>query len=170
MFKAMIATLSLASAALVGVAATPAMAQDGNYQYSESYRGPDGSYSRTEERRESYDGYQGGYRRDGAYQDDGYRGGYDRGGYAYRDQPAEYRSNEVYRGNGNYRGNQYGYGQRQRCSSGTTGTIVGGVLGGLLGREIGRGGRWNQPSTTGLILGAGGGALAGRAIERDGCR
>lgn len=44
------------------------------------------------------------------------------------------------------------------------------MLGGLLGREIGRGGRWNEPSTTGLILGAGGGALAGGAIERDGCR
>jgi hypothetical protein len=40
-----------------------------------------------------------------------------------------------------------------------------------LGREIGRGGRYNEPSTTGLILGAGAGALAGRAIEKGGnCR
>jgi hypothetical protein len=167
MFKTMIATLSLTGAVVAGVAATPAMAQDGSYRYSESYRGPDGSYSRTEERRDGYDGYQRGYRgdydgaayRDG-YRDDGYRdGGYRGDSYGYRDRPVEYRGNSGYR-----------YGSRQRCSSGTTGTIVGGVLGGLLGREIGRGGRWNQPSTTGLILGAGAGALAGRAVERDGCR
>jgi outer membrane lipoprotein SlyB len=58
----------------------------------------------------------------------------------------------------------------EKCSSGTTGTIIGGVVGGLLGREIGRGGRFNRPSTTGAIIGAGAGALAGRALEKSGNR
>lgn len=49
----------------------------------------------------------------------------------------------------------------QRCTSGTTGTIVGAVVGGLLGGEIGRGGYYDRRSTTGAIIGAGGGALAG---------
>jgi hypothetical protein len=160
MFRTVITSLSLASAALVGMTATPVFAQEG-YRYSESYDGPDGSYRRTESR-EEYDGYRGGYDR-GAYQRGDY---YQGGGYAYNDRPVEYRRDNYYRpayGNG-YRG---GY---SRCSSGTTGAIAGAVLGGLLGREIGRGGRWNQPSGTGLILGAGAGALAGRAIERGDCR
>lgn len=62
------------------------------------------------------------------------------------------------------------YRHARRCSSGTTGAILGAALGGLLGREVGRGGYYNRPSTTGLIIGAGGGALAGRAIERNRCR
>lgn len=169
MFKEVIVSLSLASAAIAGVAATPALAQDGGYRYQESYDGPDGSYTRTEQR-ESYDGYRGGYDRGGYnpgyYQRGGYyQGGYQGGAYAYNDRPVEYRR-DYYRGN-----NGYGYrGGYARCSSGTTGAIAGAVLGGLLGREIGRGGRWNQPSGTGLILGAGAGALAGRAVERGDCR
>lgn len=145
MLKTIIASLSVASAALVGIAAAPAMAQSG-YHYSERYEGDDGSYYRSETYR-SDDGYRGGYE----------RGDYYRDGYRY-DRPIRYR--EGYRGRPRY----------ARCSSGTTGTIVGGVLGGLLGREIGRGGRWDRPSTTGLILGAGAGALAGRAIEQNDCR
>jgi hypothetical protein len=184
MFKAVITALSLTSAVLAGVAATPAMAQDRSYRYSESYRGPDGSYSRSEHH-ESYEGYQG-----GSGQQDGYREGYYRGdGDAYRGRPVEYqrddyRQGDYYRGdNYSYRGQPveyrggdydrndgYGYGRRQRCTSGTTGAIAGAVLGGLLGREIGRGGPWDRPSGTGLILGAGAGALAGRAIERSNCR
>jgi uncharacterized protein YcfJ len=60
-------------------------------------------------------------------------------------------------------GNYYG----RRCSSGSTGTIIGAIAGGLLGREIaGRGDR-----TVGTIIGGAAGALAGRAIDRDGnCR
>ena len=69
-----------------------------------------------------------------------------------------------------YRGyDQRGYDQRdrgyapRRCSSGTTGTIVGAIAGGLLGRTIDtRGDR-----SLGTILGLGGGALAGRAVERS---
>ncbi len=102
------------------------------------------------------DGY---YERDGPdrheYRDEHYRRVYYRPRYAYYDQAPR----------GQYYRHRY-----HRCSSGTTGAIVGGVLGGLLGREVGRGGRWNEPSTTGLIVGAGAGALAGRAIERDRCR
>ncbi len=66
-----------------------------------------------------------------------------------------------------YRQSQY---RQHRCTSGTTGAMVGGVLGALLGREIGRSGRYGDPSTTGAIIGAGDGALAGRAIERNACR
>ena len=148
MLKTIITSLSVASAALAGVAATPAMAQR-SYHYSERYDGDDGSYYRSETYRN----------------DDGYRGGYERGdyyrqGYDY-DRPVHYRDGyRPYRPRPHY----------ARCSSGTTGTIVGGVLGGLLGRAIGRGGRWDRPSTTGLILGAGAGALAGRAIEQNDCR
>jgi len=59
-------------------------------------------------------------------------------------------------------GNHYG----QRCSNGSTGTIIGAIAGGLLGREVaGRGDR-----TVGAIIGAGAGALAGRAIDRNDCR
>lgn len=154
MFRNVIASLSLVSAAPVGLAAAPALGQDGSYRYTERYEGPDGSYYRSE-RRDGDDGYRS-YRE--SYRDDGYSRD---GGYAYDERPVEYRR-ESYRG---HRHRDY-----RRCTSGTTGAIVGGVLGGLLGREIGRGGYWNRPSGTGLILGAGAGALAGRAIERDGCR
>lgn len=59
-------------------------------------------------------------------------------------------------------GNHYG----QRCSNGSTGTILGAIAGGLLGREVaGRGDR-----TIGAIIGAGAGALAGRAIDQGDCR
>ena len=149
MLKTMILALSMAGAAVAGIAASPAMAQS-NYHYSERYDGDDGSYYRSETYRED-----GGYDRDYReydrapvhYRDSYYREGYDGGPRVYHARP-----------------------RYARCSSGTTGTVIGGVLGGLLGREIGRGGRWDRPSTTGLILGAGAGALAGRAIEQNDCR
>lgn len=94
--------------------------------------------------------------------DDDERGYYHNDGYRHEYREAQYRRYEGYRYAPRY--------HRQRCSSGTTGAILGGVVGGLLGREVGRGGPWNAPSATGLIVGAGAGALAGRAIERDGCR
>ncbi|WP_288415357.1 hypothetical protein [uncultured Novosphingobium sp.] len=161
MFKVVVASLTLASAAVTGLAAAPAMAQD-RYDYTEHYEGRDGSYYRSE-RREEYDGDRDGYR-DRDYYRQGYRDqrDYRDGDYAYRERPVQYRR-DVYRDD-RYRRN-YG-----RCTSGTTGTIIGGVVGGLLGREIGRGGYYNRPSGTGLILGAGAGALAGRALERNGCR
>ena len=87
------------------------------------------------------DRYERGY--DRAYDD-----GYGRGGYYDRD----YRT---------YRGDR-GY-SRQRCNSGTTGTIVGAIAGGLLGRTIdSRGDR-----ATGTLLGGAAGALAGRAIGKS---
>jgi len=95
----------------------------------------------------------------------GYERSYDDGRYAQRDYRAERRYHRQQQRR-DYR-NDY----RDCRSSGTTGTIIGAIAGGLLGREIGRGGRYNDPSTTGLILGAGAGALAGRAIDRNGsCR
>jgi len=58
-------------------------------------------------------------------------------------------------------GNHYG----RRCSSGTTGTIIGAIAGGLLGSEVaGRGDR-----TIGAVIGGAAGALVGREIDRD-CR
>lgn len=86
----------------------------------------------------------------------------------YRDDrryDRDYRNDGYYNDGRDYRDNR-NY-QRCRRNSGTTGTIIGAIAGGLLGREIGRGGRWNEPSTTGLIIGAGAGALAGRAIDKD---
>lgn len=100
-----------------------------------------------------YDGY--------GYQDRGYRDGY-RGDRGYRDD----RGSRGYRGDRGYR-QRYGY---RRCSSGTTGTILGAVAGGLLGGEIGRGNSYRGRSTTGTILGAGVGALAGREIDGGNCR
>jgi hypothetical protein len=162
MFRTIIATAALASATLTGIAATPAAAQEG-YRYTESYQGDDGSYYRNETYREGYrgdyDSYRGGYDRQAGYE----RGDYYRGGN-YNDARGYYRDQ---RGYAYAPPPRRGY---QRCSDGTTGTILGAALGGLLGREVGRGGRWNRPSGTGLILGAAGGALAGRAIERDDCR
>lgn len=119
---------------MTGVAATPALAQDGGYRSAGLLVDRGNGFER------AADPY--GYQRNGGqFEDVRYR----RYGYRHR----EY--------------------SRRRCG-GTTGAIIGGVAGGLLGREIGRGGRWNEPSTTGLIIGAGAGALAGRAIERENCR
>jgi len=87
-----------------------------------------------------------------------YRGDYDRG---YRgDYRREYRRDRGYRYRDNYR----------RCSSGTTGTILGAVAGGLLGGEIGRGSSYRGRSTTGTIIGAGAGALLGREVDGGDCR
>ena len=58
----------------------------------------------------------------------------------------------------------------RRCSSGTTGTILGAVAGGLLGGEIGRGSSYRGRSTTGTIIGAGAGALLGREVDGGNCR
>ncbi len=150
MLKTAIASLSLASAALTGIAASPAMAQS-HYQYTERYDDDDGSYYRSE-----------------TYRDDGHR---ERDYREYDRRPVHYRDGYDYQDD--YVRERPTYHARPRytrCSSGTTGAVVGGVLGGLFGREIGRGGRWDRPSTTGLILGAGAGALAGRAIEQSDCR
>lgn len=101
--------------------------------------------------------YRGGY----GYQDRDYRGSQyrDQRGYQYRDQ----------RG---YRDDRRGYRQRgyQRCSDGTTGTILGAIAGGLLGGEIGRGSSYRGRSTTGTIVGAGAGALLGRQVDGGNCR
>lgn len=71
-----------------------------------------------------------------------------------------YRGYDNYRG---YRGPDRRYYRNQRCSSGTTGTIVGAIAGGLLGRTIdSRGDR-----TLGTVLGGVGGAVAGNAIEKS---
>jgi uncharacterized protein YcfJ len=78
----------------------------------------------------------------------------------------QYRGNDNYRGNDyrNYRGNDRRYNRNQRCSNGTTGTIVGAIAGGLLGRTIdSRGDR-----TLGTVLGGVGGAVAGNAVEKSG--
>lgn len=81
-------------------------------------------------------------------------------GNAYRD--GYNRPPREYRGDGRRGYDRHGYAPR-RCSSGTTGTIVGAIAGGLLGRTIDtRGDR-----SLGTILGLGGGALAGRAIDRS---
>lgn len=155
MFKTMITSISLASAAVAGLMATPAAAQDRSYHYSESYEDEDGSYHRSET-------YRGGYR-DPYDDEDGRYGQY----RSYERREVEYAPDDYYREPPRHYAHRHRY---ARCTSGTTGAIVGAALGGLLGREIGRGGPWDRPSTTGLIVGAGAGALAGRAIERDGCR
>ena len=143
MIKQLVQAAAIASVALTGLAATPALAHDryqpGDY-YDNSYRG-DLDEDRYEGRRWS----------DPRRYDNGYyNNGYDNR-YAYPDR-------------------RYRYNNR-RCGSGSTGTILGAVAGGLLGREVGRGGRYNRGSTTGLIIGAGAGALVGREIDRNGnCR
>lgn len=80
----------------------------------------------------------------------------------------DYGNRGDYRRDRDYRGDRYYRGYRdQRCSKGTTGTIIGAIAGGLLGREVvGRRG----DRTAGAIVGAGAGALAGRAIDRNGNR
>jgi hypothetical protein len=98
----------------------------------------------------------------GYYERD-YRDGY-RGDRGYREDRRDYRRDR--RG---YRGNRYRDNYR-RCSSGTTGTILGAVAGGLLGGEIGRGNSYRGRSTTGTIIGAGAGALLGREVDGGNCR
>jgi len=155
MLKNVITAMSLAGAILAGVAATPALAQDGSYRYTERYSGDDGSYYRSETY-DSDDGDRDHYRE---YRD---RDDYDGDRYRhYERRDIEYAPRRSYDDRPRYAPRR-GY---ARCGSGTTGTILGAAVGGLLGREVGRGGR----NTTGLILGAGAGALAGRAIEQDGC-
>ena len=94
----------------------------------------------------------------GYYERD-YRGGHSRDDRGYRES-REYRRD--YRG---YRNLDY-----RRCSSGTTGTLLGAVAGALLGGEIGRGSSYRGRSTTGTIIGAGAGALLGREVAGGGCR
>ena len=85
----------------------------------------------------------------------------------YADHGRHHAYREAYRDGYNrgpryYRGGDHRYNQR-RCSSGTTGTIVGAIAGGLLGRTIDtRGDR-----ALGTVLGAGAGALAGNAVEKS---
>jgi hypothetical protein len=96
----------------------------------------------------------------------GYRHHHDRGYYDrdYRDyrgyRDYRYRDYDRYDRRGPYR-----YGYRERCRSGSTGTVLGAIAGGLLGRSIDTEG----DRATGTILGAGAGALAGRSIDRN-CR
>lgn len=159
MIKKLLSVAAVATVALTGIGAAPASAQD--YYGRDSHREHYGRDDR------------GGYR-DGENQNDREENYRERGGYRYQHQHRDgrysrYAQSDQYRqySNGGYPQPQY---RQRRCTSGTTGTIVGAVLGGLLGREVGRGGPYNAPSTTGAIIGAGGGALAGRAIERNGCR
>lgn len=98
-------------------------------------------------------------------------------GYYQRDYRDGYRNDRGYRGDRGYRreyrGNDRNYRYRdnyRRCSSGTTGTILGAVAGGLLGGEIGRGSSYRGRSTTGTIIGAGAGALLGREVDGGNCR
>lgn len=156
MFKTLVCSISFASAAAVGLMAVPAAAQDRSYHYSESYEDEDGSYRRSETFR--------GHARDSYEVEDDDHGRY----RSYERRTVEYAPDQYYREPA-YRYSSPRH-RHARCTSGTTGAIVGAAVGGLLGREIGRGGPWNEPSTTGLILGAGAGALAGRQIERNGCR
>jgi hypothetical protein len=99
----------------------------------------------------------------------GYSSRYDNG-YSQRghyDQRYDQRYDRRY-ANQRYGNQRYGNHYVQRCSNGSTGTIIGAIAGGLLGREVaGRGDR-----TVGAILGGAAGALAGRAIDRSGnsCR
>ncbi len=82
----------------------------------------------------------------GGYYGDRYDRGYDRRGY---DDRRYDRRND-----------------RQRCSNGDGGTVIGAIAGGLLGNTVaGRGDK-----LLGTVVGAGGGALAGRAIDRSGNR
>jgi hypothetical protein len=162
--RKLISAAAIATMAGAGLGAVPASAQD--YSGRDSYhqnddrddrgdyrddRDQDARYQNYRQQQDDYRRYQ--EQRSRAQYQDQYRG-YASDGYAH-----DYRDG--------YRQPQY---RQRRCSSGTTGTIIGGVFGALLGREVGRGGPYNEPSTTGAILGAGGGALAGRAIERSGCR
>lgn len=154
MIKQLAKAAAIASVALTGLAATPALANDryqrGDY-YEQSYRGDrDGRYdSRYDSRRH-----------------DNRHKHYNRGYYANGHDYDRYNDNRYAYPDRNYRYNN------SRCRSGSTGTILGAVAGGLLGREVGRGGRYNRGSgTTGLIIGAGAGALVGREIDRNGnCR
>jgi Glycine zipper 2TM domain len=98
----------------------------------------------------------------------GYSSRYDNGYYDQRayDQRYDRRYYNQRSYNQRYYNQRYGRHYGTRCSSGSTGTILGAIAGGLLGREIaGRGDR-----TVGAIIGAGAGALAGRAIDRNDCR
>ena len=77
----------------------------------------------------------------------------------YRDNRYERSSYRDY----DRRGDSRRYNYNQRCSGGTTGTVVGAIAGGLLGRVIdSRGDR-----TLGMVLGGVGGAVAGNAIEKS---
>ncbi len=90
------------------------------------------------------------------------RGYYSNGGYDNR--YGGYSGNRSYAYGGGYAGGNRYYGDRYRCHSGRTGTIVGAIAGGLIGNGVaGRGDR-----TLGTVLGAGGGALVGRSIDRNG--
>lgn len=89
-------------------------------------------------------------------------------GYYQRDYRDGYVQRRGYRNDG-YR-NYRGYDRNYRCSSGTTGTVLGAVVGGLLGGEIGRGSSYRGRSTTGTIIGAGAGALLGREVDGGNCR
>jgi hypothetical protein len=95
--------------------------------------------------------------------------GYDNGRYEGR---RDYREDRGYRNDRGYRGQRNNYRGdrgRNRCSDGTTGTVIGAIAGGLLGNQVaGRGDR-----TAGTLLGGVVGGLAGRSIDRggsNGCR
>ena len=93
-------------------------------------------------------------------------GYYDSYGNGYYNQRAYDQRYDRRYANRRYHNQRYYNHYGTRCSSGSTGTILGAIAGGLLGREIaGRGDR-----TVGAIIGAGAGALAGRAIDRSDCR
>lgn len=164
-----ISALMISSVAVAGFTAAPAAAQNyyGRDGYQQSYQDDGDDYEQDAR-------YQNQLRQRQIERYERQR----RAQYQYDQRHARNREQGYYGDQGQYYADRGVYPQRrtyyqgQRCNSGTTGAILGALAGGLLGREIGRGGRFNEPSTTGLILGAGGGALAGRAIERSGntCR
>ncbi len=93
----------------------------------------------------------------GGYYGDRYDRGNDRRGYDARryDDRRGYDDRRYDRRN-----------NRNRCSDGAGGTVIGAIAGGLLGNTVaGRGDK-----LLGTVVGAGGGALAGRAIDKSGNR
>jgi hypothetical protein len=153
-FKRAIATTTVL-VGLVGVAQTPAMAQE---RYRDSRDARDSRDSRDAREYRDYDRDRDrDWRRDQEWRrerDREWRRDYERDRrYARTWQPSRY--DYVYRG----------YDNRYYCrrSDGTTGLIVGGITGGVLGNIIAPG----DSRTLGTILGAAGGAIVGRSIDRN---
>ena len=175
--KPLIMMASIAAVAAPMAMATPAAAQNRNYnrEVRQCNRELQRADSRAEYRRDlrqcrrqlakaqrrdardwrQYDRYD--YNRYETGYNQYYADRYYRDGSYYPDRRMT-RNDRIYRGqNGNY---------YCRRNDGTTGLIVGGAVGALIGRELDRGGS----RTVGTIIGAGAGALLGREIARGGLR
>ena len=194
-FTRALAALSLGAMTLTGIAATPALAQQGRdaREYRRDVRDAQRDYRRDSQqaqRRYAQDQRraQRDYRQDVRdarrdWRSD--RRDYRRPGrvvYAYDYNRPDPRYGRYYRPDRYYRAGYApirvdrrtriyrGYDDRYYCrrSDGTTGLIVGAALGGLLGSQIDRG----QSNIAGILIGGGAGALLGREIDRGGvsCR